>query len=149
MNNEMASTLMPKSINPAAHVIPNVARNLTELPWAPHERSLSAFGMTSSVCITSNDVLNRCPKKLPRLLIDLQHRPLPVARSRRTQQVADGVDGLAVFADYPADVALPELEFENDLPGVFKPRQYHLIGELDKLADDKLEKFFHGFAFRI
>lgn len=80
----------------------------------------------------------------PDLLHDLQRRPLAVTRRGAGQQGADGLNRLAIAANDPPNIALPQLHPENRRLPAGQLVQHHLIGKLDELANDELEKLFHG-----
>ena len=82
----------------------------------------------------------------PGFFVDLKDRTLTVTRSGCGEEVPDGIDRLAVLANDPADVALPELQLEDNFSGGLDFRQHHLVRKINKLAYDKLQKFFHGIA---
>lgn len=69
---------------------------------------------------------------------------MSVTRRGAVQKRANRVNGLAVAADDAADVALAQLHFKNRHLSVRKFREDHIVGKLNQLADDELEKFFHG-----
>src|SRR4051812_41464285 len=81
------------------------------------------------------------------LLHDLERGPLPVARGGAGEQRADGLNGLAIAANDAADVGLPQLHPEDSRFSRGDLRKHHLIGELDQLANNELEKLFHGPEF--
>ena len=60
------------------------------------------------------------------------------------QQGANRVNRLAVAPDDSADVALPELDPKDGRLSRRNLREHHLVGKLDELANDKLEKLFHA-----
>ena len=56
----------------------------------------------------------------------------------------DRLDGLTVATDDPANIALSHLQSEN---GHFSARyfgEHDLVGKFNELANDELEKLFHG-----
>src|SRR6476661_9835170 len=81
------------------------------------------------------------------LFDDLERGPLPVARGGAGEQGADGLDRLAIAANDAADVGLAQLHPEDRRFSRRDLRKHHLIGELDQLTNDELEKLFHGPEF--
>jgi hypothetical protein len=81
--------------------------------------------------------------KLPVLLDDFERRPLAMPRSGTSEQGTNRVNGLAIAANYPTDVALPKLQFEDRGFAAGNFREHHLIGIFDQLSNDELKKFFH------
>ena len=77
------------------------------------------------------------------LLDDFESGALAVTSGGTGEQRANGLNGLAVTTNHSADIALSQLEFENDGFATGNLGKHHLVGKLDQLTDDKLEKFFH------
>ena len=76
-------------------------------------------------------------------LHNLKRGALPVPRGRAGKQSANGLNGLAVAANDPADIGLPQLHPEDRGFSRRNLREHHLIGEFNQLANDELEKLFH------
>lgn len=53
------------------------------------------------------------------------------------------MNGLAIAADNPADVGLPELHFKDRHFPTRNLGEDHVIGKFDQLTDDELEELFH------
>jgi hypothetical protein len=66
-----------------------------------------------------------------------------MARGRTGQQRSNRVNGLAVTPDNATDVALSKLQFEDGRLAAGNFGEHHLIGIVDQLSNDELEKFFH------
>ena len=64
-------------------------------------------------------------------------------RSGTSEQGTNRVNGLAIAANDPADVALPKLQFEDHGFSAGNFPEHHLIGIFDQLSNDELKKFFH------
>ena len=62
---------------------------------------------------------------------------------RTSEQGANRVNGLAIAADDPADVALSYLQLEDRGFSAGNFREHHLIWIFDQLSNDELEEFFH------
>ena len=68
---------------------------------------------------------------------------MAVTRRGAVQHRADGVNRLSIAADDSADVTLAKLDLENGhFPRDFS--EHHVVGKLDQLANDELEKLLHG-----
>ena len=78
-----------------------------------------------------------------KLLHYFERCPLPVARGGTGQERANRLNGLAIAADDPANVALPQLQFENDQLSVRNFGKHHLVRKFDQLTNNELEKLFH------
>jgi hypothetical protein len=81
--------------------------------------------------------------KTPVLLHDFERGPLAMPRGGTSEQGTDRVNGLAIAANDPADVALPKLQFKGRGFSAGNFREHHLIGIFDQLSNDELKKFFH------
>jgi hypothetical protein len=64
-------------------------------------------------------------------------------RGGTSEQGTNRVNGLAIAANDPADVALPKLQFEDRGFSAGNFPEHHLIGIFDQLSNDELKKFFH------
>ncbi len=82
---------------------------------------------------------------LPRekLFYDLEGCALIVARSGAGKERPDRLNRLAVPANDPADIALPQLNLKDRGLPVRHLRKHHFVRKFDQLTDNKLEKFFH------
>src|SRR5664279_1504263 len=78
------------------------------------------------------------------LLHDLERGALPVTRSGTGQQCADRLNGLAVAANDTPDVRLAQLHSEDRCLSRRNFGEHHLIRKLNELANNELEKLFHG-----
>ena len=78
------------------------------------------------------------------LFDDLERSALAVTRGGAVQHRANGVNGLAVAADDPADVALTQLDFEDRHLAAWNFREDHVVRKFNQLANDELEKLFHA-----
>ena len=78
------------------------------------------------------------------LLDDLERGALIMARGGAGEQCANRLNGLTVAANDPADIALAQLQAKDSRSARWNFRDDHLIGKLDQLADDELEKLFHA-----
>ncbi len=67
-----------------------------------------------------------------------------MTRRGAVQQRANGMNGLTVATDDSADIALTQLHFKNCHFPAWDFGKHHVVGKFDQLADDELEKFFHG-----
>ena len=77
------------------------------------------------------------------LLYDFESGPLRMARGGTGKQGADCVNGLTIATNYPPDIALAQLQFEDGRFTAGNFREHHLIGIFDQLSNDELEKFLH------
>src|SRR5438270_6205903 len=77
------------------------------------------------------------------LLDNLERGPLAMARGGAGQERADRINRLAVAPNNPADVALAQLHAEDRHFSRWDLGKHHLIGKLDKLANDELEELLH------
>jgi hypothetical protein len=50
---------------------------------------------------------------------------------------------LTIAANYPPNIALAQLQFENGRFTAGNFREHHLIGIFNQLSNDELEEFFH------
>ena len=66
-----------------------------------------------------------------------------MAGSRTSEQGTNRMNGLAIAADDPADVALSYLQLEDRGFSAGNFREHHLIWIFDQLSNDELEEFFH------
>ncbi len=66
-----------------------------------------------------------------------------MARSGAGEERANRADGLAVAPNDPADVALPHLQTEDSRPAAGNLREHGLVGKLDQLPNNELEKLSH------
>jgi hypothetical protein len=66
-----------------------------------------------------------------------------MAGSRTSEQSTNRMNRLTIAANYPPNIALAQLQFENGRFTAGNFREHHLIGILDELPNDELEKFFH------
>lgn len=57
-----------------------------------------------------------------RFFDDLKQGALAVSRGGGVEKIAERGNGVAVLANHLADIALPELKLEDDLPLEFQPR---------------------------
>ena len=80
---------------------------------------------------------------MPVLLDNFESGPLAMSGSGTGKQRADGMDRLTIAANDPPDIALAQLNFEDGRLAAGNFREHHLIGILDYLSNDELEKFFH------
>jgi hypothetical protein len=67
-----------------------------------------------------------------------------MTRCGAIEQCANSLDGLAVAANDPTDVALSKLELERGRFAAWNFRQHHFIRKFNELPDYKFEKFSHG-----
>jgi len=74
---------------------------------------------------------------------DFESGALAMTRCGANEQCANSLDGLAVAANDPTDVALPKLELERGRFAAGNFREHHFIGKFNKLPDHKFEKFSH------
>jgi len=81
---------------------------------------------------------------MPVLLHDFERGALAVTRSRTGKKCANRLNGLTISADDAPNIALSELNFKNRHAPVWNFREHHLVRIIDELANDELEKFFHG-----
>jgi len=77
------------------------------------------------------------------LLDNFDSGPLAMPGSGTGKQGTDGMDGLTIAANDPPDIALTQLNFEDGRLAAGNFREHHLIGILDYLSNDELEKFLH------
>jgi hypothetical protein len=88
------------------------------------------------------------PKRLTKtpykLFHDLENSPLAVTRSRACEQRANGLNRLASSPNHTADIAAPQLQFEDSCSAAWNFGQYHIVGKLNQLPYDELEKFSHA-----
>ena len=77
------------------------------------------------------------------LLDNFDSGPLAMSGSGTGKQGTDGMDGLTIAANDPPDIALTQLNFEDGRLAAGNFREHHLIGILDYLSNDELEKFLH------
>src|SRR5690348_11601482 len=82
------------------------------------------------------------------LLDDFEGSALTVTGGGAGQQSSDRLNRLTITTDHPPHIALPELKSKDCCFATRNFGQHHLVGKFDKLADDKLEKFFHYKTFR-
>ena len=80
---------------------------------------------------------------MPVLLDNFDSGPLAMSGSGTGKQGTDGMDGLTIAANDPPDIALTQLNFEDGRLAAGNFREHHLIGILDYLSNDELEKFLH------
>ena len=80
---------------------------------------------------------------MPVLLDNFDSGPLAMPGSGTGKQGTDGMDGLTIAANDPPDIALTQLNFEDGRLAAGNFREHHLIGILDYLSNDELEKFLH------
>jgi hypothetical protein len=78
-----------------------------------------------------------------KLLHNLEGSALAVASGGAVQHRPDSMNGLAIAANDPPDVALAQLHLENRRFAVRNFRQYHVVGKFDQLTDDELEELLH------
>jgi hypothetical protein len=64
-------------------------------------------------------------------------------RGRAGEQCPNRVNGLAIAANHPADIALSKLQSKDRRFAAGNFRKHHLIGVFHQLPNDELEKFFH------
>src|SRR5437588_6793361 len=74
---------------------------------------------------------------------NLERRALAMARGGAGQERADRINRLAVAPNNPANVALAQLHAEDRHFSRWDLGKHHLIGKLDKLANDELEELLH------
>jgi len=88
------------------------------------------------------------PKRLTKtpykLFHDLENSPLAVTRGRACEQRSNGMNRLASSPNHAADIAVPQLQFEDSCSAAWNFGQYHIVGKLNQLPDDELEKFSHA-----
>jgi hypothetical protein len=80
---------------------------------------------------------------MPVLLDNFDSGPLAMSGSGTGKQGTDGMNGLTIAANDPPDIALTQLNFEDGRLAAGNFREHHLIGILDYLSNDELEKFLH------
>ena len=78
------------------------------------------------------------------LLDNLEGDALAVPGRGGAQEIADGIDGMAMLSNDLANIGLAELKAKSDFFWRLEPGQHHLIGKLDQLPDDVFEKLFHA-----
>jgi hypothetical protein len=67
-----------------------------------------------------------------------------MARRGTRKQRADRLNGFAVAADDSANIALPHLQPKHSRLSAWYFGEHDLVRKLDELANDELEKLFHG-----
>jgi hypothetical protein len=76
-------------------------------------------------------------------LYDFEYCALAVACSRARQQCTNSVNGLTGPTNHTAHVSAPKLQFKDNCSAARNFGEHHVIGELDQLPNDELEKFSH------
>jgi hypothetical protein len=77
-------------------------------------------------------------------LQDLKDRALAVPSRRAGESRANCVNRLAAATNYPADVALSQLQPKDGGPAVRNLRQHHVIRKFNQLVNDEFEEFPHA-----
>ncbi|MGB8167539.1 MAG: hypothetical protein WCF18_08605 [Chthoniobacteraceae bacterium] len=77
-------------------------------------------------------------------LDDFEDRFFPMPRGSRCEQIPNGDDCVTVLADHFPHIALPQAKQKQSLLRCVDFGQNHLIGVIDEIPDDEIEKFLHG-----
>jgi hypothetical protein len=73
----------------------------------------------------------RLIQTLYNLFQDFESGPLAMAGSRTSEQSTNRMNRLTIAANYPPNIALAQLQFENGRFTAGNFREHHLIGILD------------------
>ncbi len=77
------------------------------------------------------------------LFHNFKHRALSVTRGRTGEQRANCLNGLTGTSNHSTHVAASKLQFKDHGSAAGNFREHHVVGKLDQLAEDELEKLSH------
>src|ERR1041384_687177 len=78
------------------------------------------------------------------LFDDFERGALTVPRCGTVQHRADGMNRLTIATNNSTNIALTKLDFKDRHFATRNFREHHVVRKFDQLANDELEKFFHG-----